>query len=206
MGKDNLKVGDAEGSGTATFSSTKSYAVDENGDKGELTGTEFTTQYELEGSAGAAAEAVEKEVEGEDSNGDDTSPFTGAGKTQTGYQHQTTVTIDVTKLSPAEREVVENYVNSVSSKSPVLPSTTLNPSGKPDADDQLGNIIHQHAQVTTSTYEVDSASEENKYNYWLTEYHESQEYEHRRLIDQQYLQAPDSSGERHYADTGAAKN
>lgn len=87
-----------------------------------------------------------------------------------------------------------------------MPSAALNPSDKPDADDQLSNIIHQNAQVTTSTYEVASANTETEYNYWLVEYHESQEYERRRLIDQQYLQAPDSSGERHYADTGAVKD
>lgn len=247
----------AEAAGAATFSSTDTYAADENGNKGAKTGSEFTTQYTLDGSAGASAELVEDEaddleieahagaqlsggigaqvtskkdaegnvteltfqttsnwsaganasieVEGEDKKGEDTAPLTGAGEIQVGYQQQTTVTIDVTKLSPAERQVVENYVNSLASKSPVLPSAALNPSDQPSAGDELSNIIHQRAQVTTSTYEVASASEEGEYNYLLATYRESQEYQRRKLIDQQYLQAPDGSGKRTYADTGAVK-
>ncbi|MCL3777081.1 MULTISPECIES: hypothetical protein [unclassified Actinomyces] len=245
----------AEGAASMTFEHTTTYAADDNGDKGDKTGEEVSTQYELNGSVGAAAEVVEKEVngleveahagvtlsggigeevtykedadgnlteltfqttsnwssgstlsvgvEGEDDNGDDTSPFTGAGETQVGYQYETTVTVDVTQLSDTDRKVVEGYVYSMSSKSPVLPKAALNPSVPADSDDALGTIIHEHAQVTTSKYEVASASAENEYDFVIAKYRSSQEYEHRRLVSQQYLQAPDGSGRRSYASTGA---
>ena len=113
------------------------------------------------------------------------------------------MTIDVTKLSDSERQAVNNYVHSLNAKSPVFPSSVLNPSEPVGADDEFGTIVHNNAIVTTSRYETETTSSQEEYNYWLASYSNSAEHKDRTLVDQHYLDLPGPDGSRTYRDTDA---
>lgn len=194
------EVGNAGVTGHAGLSGglgvTEKFSYTEDG-SGNLTTVTFTTTSHAEGGANA----------GIDAKGPDgaTKPASGKGGegSQSGDQYETTVTIDVTKLSDSERQTVNNYVHSLNAKSPVFPSSVLNPSEPVGADDEFGTIVHNNAIVTTSHYETETTSSKEEYNYWFASYSNSAEHKDRTLVDQHYLDLPGPDGSRTYRDTDA---
>lgn len=164
-----------------------SYTEDKDGNLTTVTFT--TTSY---GQTGVKADV---DVNDETMKGD--------GDDQYGDQYETTVTIDVTKLSDSDRQTVNGYVHSLNSMSPVLPTAALNPSRPVSADDKLGAVIHNNAIVTTSHYETETTSWEEEYDLWIASYTSAEEGKNRKLVDQHYLDLPGPDGSRTYRDTDA---
>lgn len=102
---------------------------------GNLTSVTFTTTSNVSGGAQAGVG-----VEGEDKNGDDTSPAGTEGDGKGGRLVETTVKIDMSSLTDAERATVEEYVGSFQSYTPVLPAAAYNPSKPADPNDPLGGL------------------------------------------------------------------
>ena len=158
--------------------------------QGKVTKMTFkTTAYE-EGGGKA-------NVEHDKGNGDVTS--------RSGHEYETTVSIDLNSLSPADRKVMEDYAHSANSANPVFPSSVWNPSKAVDSNDRLNSVIHNNAQVTTTSYSTQRTSAEGTLDLWIASYTQRASTSERKMEHQSYLDAPGSDGKRKYVSNDTSK-
>ncbi|MEG8106175.1 MULTISPECIES: hypothetical protein [Actinomyces] len=158
--------------------------------KGNVTKMTFKTNTYEEGGGKAKA--------GNDrANGDATS--------RAGHEYETTVSIDLNSLSPADRKVMEDYAHSANSASPVFPSSVWNPSKPVDSKDRLNSVIHDNAQVTTTSYSTQRTSAEGTLDLWVASYTQSASTAERKMEHQSYLGAPGADGTRKYSRNDTSK-
>lgn len=246
----------ADVKGSARASSTTNYTVDEDGRKGDKTGTSLSIDYTLSGGASGEASAsadlikteigsiegnasVSAQIQGDigenyqvnrDANGNLTEvTFTTTSSWQVdgqasasadakaggatvegpsvdasghhGRQYVTTVTVDVTQLSPEDRAAMEQYVSSMSSADPFFPSSVYNPSKPVSEKGTAADVIQRNAQVSTAVYDYQSSSESDKDDYIIYSHEESATHSNKHLLGHRYLTAPGADGSRSYVQT-----
>lgn len=185
-GKGPNEVFGLEGNADASASYVGNYKVtyDEMGNLQTIT---FTNVKEGQASASAKAEVGGAEI------GD----ASAATPTVTSTIE---TTLDVSSLSPEQRRIAEDYVNSsLTNGALTVPQSALDPS-KPSSD-PFDNLLYERAQVTRTLQEGTQVTDSGGVDFWVMNWNEVDSETTKETLSVEQLGRPSvGGGERRYED------